>query len=836
MKTYLQAYFDELKRLVLEKAQITQIVPADCYRLSLEIKSKTHRSISETTIKRIFSFASAMHQPSIYTLNALAEYCGFKSWESFYTYLDQDRRQTTLQHSWGDILLNATKISLFNIQSNKYKCGVPYHFTVDRESLQVFLERFHQSGATAGILSGPTGVGKTISISRWVESRIGKNHTSSSNDVYLFTNSLSLLQGVAFGYHSNRWLAHMLGFDTSNLLDRFMEAHRDTAPGMFYLIIDELHSDLVSDRQFCSIITHFIEMVRSFAQYKWFRIILVLRTVTLYKYKNLFEDTIINPQWFSILSGERGKKSANLGDFSNSELRQLVRNLHGKTASVQLPKPTSRRHLIHTPLFFQYYYELNGGKVSLDNVTPFDEYLIVIQYLKKKVFNGVNTLAKQALVAELALLLEQHDGRLQVSRKQAYAAIKQHKSAYNDLLCAGLLQEIVGDSEIRQQTAVQFQSNTIAAYFMALQLYNSIPIADQLIRTLDESAMDDSIKTEQLKWLLLFNIEFGNLDLVNEIATTPFTKENQFETIAFICDGLDRITKCSSQMVKNEINKGLYNSPFVEYAIHFTCFETEYEYAIAKLLPFQLSNTHEILIRTKLAFIALLKWEEEDLLCQLDALSMKHPKNFPINPYRILSRIYTCLKEGVIANDDIEEELNALSNRLVLSNHVSTNPLFDLLVYILVKVSNNTEIAHRYGEFVRRQLERINPANTFEKDVGSLIYALFLLESNDVHQALAFATNGNPRSQNNLLYRLLHAIFHMQSRICPLNYEYRRLGQIAIAICEDHGFKLLETYCRILMLDDVSKDEQIQHINNIKFQFAAFGYNLGINAISKKYG
>src|SRR5690606_2695326 len=169
MKTYLQAYFDELKSRVLAKSGIEHIVPADCYRLALDIKAITHRSVSQTTLKRVFGFASSIHQPSIYTLNALAEYCGFDGWDSFYTFMERGKLQTSQQKTWGEIALNATKISLFNIQSNKHRCGIPYHLTIDREYLQSFIERFKRSGATAGILHGPAGHGKTIAISRWVE-------------------------------------------------------------------------------------------------------------------------------------------------------------------------------------------------------------------------------------------------------------------------------------------------------------------------------------------------------------------------------------------------------------------------------------------------------------------------------------------------------------------------------------------------------------------------------------------------------------------------------------------------------------------------------------------
>src|SRR5690606_13268813 len=108
-------------------------------------------------LKRVFGFASSIHQPSIYTLNALAQYCGFESWDSFYTDLEQNKLQTMQQRTWGEISMNATKISLFNIQSNKYKCGISYHLTMDRQVTHQYTKRLAKSGATTGILHGPVG-------------------------------------------------------------------------------------------------------------------------------------------------------------------------------------------------------------------------------------------------------------------------------------------------------------------------------------------------------------------------------------------------------------------------------------------------------------------------------------------------------------------------------------------------------------------------------------------------------------------------------------------------------------------------------------------------------
>src|SRR5690606_40183257 len=119
---------------------------------------------------------------------------------------------------------------------------------------------------------------------------------------------------------SNRWLAHLLGMESGELLDRFMDDHKDSAPGGFYLIIDELQSDLITDRQFYTVINQFAEMVRHFAQYKWFRIILALRTATLTKYETLFKDTAADPLWFSSLSHDVGSRYADMPAFSNTEL------------------------------------------------------------------------------------------------------------------------------------------------------------------------------------------------------------------------------------------------------------------------------------------------------------------------------------------------------------------------------------------------------------------------------------------------------------------------------------------------------------------------------------
>lgn len=57
--------------------------PSEFNELSLMIKKKTGRSLSLSSIKRIWGYVEYKGFPSVTTLNTLAQYNEFKDWESF---------------------------------------------------------------------------------------------------------------------------------------------------------------------------------------------------------------------------------------------------------------------------------------------------------------------------------------------------------------------------------------------------------------------------------------------------------------------------------------------------------------------------------------------------------------------------------------------------------------------------------------------------------------------------------------------------------------------------------------------------------------------------------
>ena len=360
----------------------------------------------------------------------------------------------------------------------------------------------------------------------------------------------------------------------------------------------------------------------------------------------------------------------------------------------------------------------------------------------------------------------------------------------------------------------------------------------QFVQAINESAFDDPAKAQQLKWVLLFQIESGNLTLINKLEDIPFMESEGFELIAFVCDGLHKLAQEDASL-REKINRGLQHARFVDYMLRYVSFQVEFEPSLEKLLQFDLTEAHEVSLRSKLATIALLKWDEEALLQQLEPLAAMPPEAytpFAVNPFLLLSYLYQHFKGGTIDQRAIRE-LNALPYRLPVATTLAAPFHIDVLVYLYIKVSGNTEVAAPYHELVKKRLETINPMNRFELDLESLISAFFTWETDDRESALPKVGNLSLERYANSTYHLLYVIFQLQAGRSDRDEEQLvAVAQRAIALCEARGFKLLEAYCRILILEKVPKEERLRHLNNLKFQFAAYGYMAGLGALSKKYG
>lgn len=108
-------------------------IPADCNILSLDIESKTKVHIGATTLKRLVGFTNDERQPHTTTLDAIAHYLGYKSWEEYSRIADNgnstfdkhiyELRSATISHGSSVEVhyMPDRKITFEKMEHNRYK-------------------------------------------------------------------------------------------------------------------------------------------------------------------------------------------------------------------------------------------------------------------------------------------------------------------------------------------------------------------------------------------------------------------------------------------------------------------------------------------------------------------------------------------------------------------------------------------------------------------------------------------------------------------------------------------------------------------------------------------
>ncbi|SDS35366.1 hypothetical protein SAMN05216490_1002 [Mucilaginibacter mallensis] len=72
-----------LLKLVTSSAGLSLVTAEDCKMLKGMINVKTQHCLNELTLQRLYGFAPAKFEPSLYTLNTLSSFCGYPDWESY---------------------------------------------------------------------------------------------------------------------------------------------------------------------------------------------------------------------------------------------------------------------------------------------------------------------------------------------------------------------------------------------------------------------------------------------------------------------------------------------------------------------------------------------------------------------------------------------------------------------------------------------------------------------------------------------------------------------------------------------------------------------------------
>ena len=781
-------YQDILKEKALKDANIKGISPSDCYKLSLLIEKKTSKRISETTLKRLYGFAASCYNPSIYTLNCIAEFCDYNSWTDFLTQEEKKRLSNWERENWGFILDIAHKITRDNLNKNKLRSGISFPFTINRAAITKKIVQFDKSNYTSLIITSPAGGGKTIALTHWLNERIERKEIE--NNMYLFINSTAVLSPSKSILSGKEWISSVLKLDPTTL-HRYFNAQKKDAPGKFYLVIDDVESHLDCDLLF----NQLIELSNCFRKFNWFKLIFSLREDRYVQHQELIElNSTISNQWST--------DKRELTSFSTNEIKKLTTLLTGK----DFLKVDSNNFnpFIQVPINFQLYYQLKGNKINPNLFTIGDKFLITGKFINQYIFKGENQYEKSILLNKLARYFSSKEGVICLPIHKAESLRKQFESAYKELLSSGVLYKHSDESLINRHTELRFKHTVIGTYFLARRMFlTSKNTFDKTsISRLNRSYYNQETKTELLYWLITFSIEkasFDFLDLLNDI---HFEGHSTVNMKIFIVQSIKNLIEHSinGKEIKNCLNKKLPKSSFFNNSLTVFSVNPDYIKALEYFLEYEISKKQRILIHTTLSLLFLFKLDCKRFDFHLSRLKQIPPKSyevFPLNPYTQLKALFIYFKTGEVSK-------KALSEITKYNFNCNAPQTCHEVIHFLTILTCYLSLGSRKTLRFLQQSQKASFINNtvFSKEHNEIIQIIKAKETVRLgafkRPSTSFLTPVTDAS--NLFVQIAYTIYVMES-----NFLFRKdisiyVNGILIRI-QNNNLKLIELYIRSLYLN-----------------------------------
>jgi hypothetical protein len=832
--------YEELKKITLVNASIADMLPAECRALSDRVYKKTGNQISETTFKRIYGFAYSKYNPSLFTLNVLARYCNYKSWDDFSQ--KQDKKLINTDNNtnldWQLLQQNANKITEFTLQALKNKSGIPYNQTIDREFIDCHFDDFLNSGCTGTVLAAPAGYGKTIALCQWVEKKIAIDDLNDSNDIILLFSSNAIMSVLVSGRDIHDWMLALLGYHIDNDLNVLFDI-KQRGGSKFYLIVDGLDEHMFKGDNFKIVLNQLVDIFSFYQSHDWFKLVLTSRSSTWINNKHELE--IGNNTWYT---GFKDSNFINVPLFSLDEIKALSHKIKpGAENSLAVDIAENFNH----PLYFQFFYQQYKDNFSLSNADHLCFYDTISTFIYNKVYLGHYSSEKILLIKALVEELDIESQVYQINKLKVSNVIKKHSHAYQELLSVGFIRELNESNNYQYNTYLVFGNDNYLEHSMAkIMLFNNGNLLDaDLVKEINIKFSHNTHRLNVLKWCVIHAIKSGQLKSIEYVTDVTLNTNEKSDLITFLGEVLQSEYSSSNrnealmQYFKHSVSEKLF-----DYFFGLELINSDYKKFLHVLLKFELSNRKKILVYTTLAIIAAIQLDLNELeasLSKLKAFPKAEYESCPVNPLNCLDAIYYHLKYGIIKTEALADLTKLYFNpENVAGLKVSAaNDMLYLLGLHTVLLSNNPRKVVRFANFLKNHYRNEEDGdNTFQYSffIKALVAnAYFELGENNKVADLYYTTSVSYNKSDDFLTPFMKVVFHSLKLKTLVNTPKDNLiaGEMKIinSITAKYGYKFSKLYISSIILKSPTLSQSApEFYKRVNYEFNKIIGECGLNA------
>lgn len=492
--------WNNLKINILKLSGIESIEPKDCKILSQSISKSTKKNISETTLKRIFGFAASPTKASLYTRNALAQYCGYVDWAEYaLSIYNKPARLADRSISWKNMQEETNKVNFFTLSAVKNKAIIPFTEMTERKFIYDHFAGFEASGALATVIASPTGYGKTIAICQWVTRKLSM---AGGKDLILYLNSSFLLSSLKTSVNLEYWMMKMIGLEPSQDF-RELAFDETNIDGKFYFVIDGFDEFMFNKSQF-EVFTHLLlDILSIYKLSKWFKIVILMRDSTWMNWrKQLITD---QSSWFL---GKMNDEGQNVGLLDLTELSSLM---DMKRSFTDKEMSSGDFSALRFPLFHLYFYKRYNTIIRYEQFNEVLLYELATDYVSQNITYGNQALHKMHFIFYLLNKIEWVDRAYKINKSKIPLHHKALVNTYSSLIQIGFIWEVESSPALNRRVYINFihyhiLACCIAAFLMKDDPDFSIIKLEYIYQRWDK---DETLALNILKWCVFQSIPLG---------------------------------------------------------------------------------------------------------------------------------------------------------------------------------------------------------------------------------------------------------------------------------------------------------------------------------------
>ena len=495
--------------------------PKDCESLAQSIIEQTARSISASTLKRVFGFTVTNSMPSTYTLDTLAQYAGYAGWGSL---LQQPAAIATAvlpEMQWEVVHERSRTVSGYTLEAIKRKSGLRYENTIDRAFFRAHLDAFLHSPCTATAFVAPGGYGKSIGLARAVERLWLGEGAPHGDDAAWFVQASNLSSLEPGNFDLRRWLLAQMGLTGYATYRAYFHAHPEARKGRLLLIIDALDEHAVETSQLDELLSQLVDVIGS-STTPWFRVILSMRTATWGRLLPLVrEAAAFREQWFKVQFEPQDETPTNVPLLTPEEVKQIIQQTRNDTDVPHelplAPVPDTLRHPYYLQLFLQ------AQPQGL--LHPTNELALIEQFLHRRMYSSPQADEQVVLLQVLIRLTDYGCKAPWVDKHRLTAALPEDRMAYRRLVSFGILVEERTQTLFgKRVTRVQFGHQNLFEILVARHwIEQAGGITTALLQAVAERYADNALRLPLLTWIIAYALRAQAFDALRSIFALPLS-------------------------------------------------------------------------------------------------------------------------------------------------------------------------------------------------------------------------------------------------------------------------------------------------------------------------